>query len=246
VLRRAAGLITVSERYAQRLRNSGPIAAHIHVVPCTVDLQRFRFSGSDRAHIRARWKWSAQDIVGVYLGKFGGIYLDELAFQAFAEFLRWANGMGRLLVITATPEEEVRSGLSRHGVDQKSVRVIRATHGEVPAYLSAADLAFALYKGTPSSAYLSPVKNGEYWANGLPVLMTRGVADDSALIEREPIAGALFDPEGNDLVRALEQLRSTLATPDQRERTMAFARQHRSRERMARTYEELLAELGAL
>lgn len=244
VLRRAAGIITVSERYAARLRAEGLGAAHIHVTPCTVDLLRFMYSPSGRARVRAELGWGADDLVAVYLGKFGGMYLDELAHRAFAEFLRWSGERGRLLVLTATPEGEVRAGLARQFVDQERVRVLKAAHADVPAYLSAADMAFALYKGTPSSAYLSPVKNGEYWASGLPVIMTRGVADDSALIEQEPMAGALFDPTGDDLVQALEQVMDTLASPGQRERTMAFAQLHRSRDLMARTYHDLLTELG--
>lgn len=244
VLKRARGIITVSERYAVRLREEGSSSARIHVIPCTVDLQQFQFDPSARARVRAGWGWDAEDLVAVYLGKFGGMYLDELAYRAFARFLRWSQGRGRLLVLTATPEAEVRTGLARHSVEQGRVRIMRAAHAEVPAYLSAADMAFALYKGTPSSAYLSPVKNGEYWANGLPVIMTRGVADDSSFIEREPIAGALFDPAGDDLESALEKVMGTLGTPGQRELTMAFARRHRSRDLMAQTYHELLAELG--
>lgn len=246
VLQNAQGLITVSERYAARLRQEGLSADRITTVPCTVDLVRFRFSAEERSRVRCELGWPSDALVAVYLGKFGGMYHDELAFRALADFLAWAPERGRLLVLSPSDHRTVMDGLVRCGAPLDRMKLLRVAHDQVPAYLSASDFAFALYKGTPSSLYLSPVKNGEYWANGLPVVMTRGVADDSALIERAPMAGALFDPASNDLRAALERMRDTLAEPDQRSRTMDIARAHRSRDRLDVAYRMLLGRLGWL
>lgn len=244
VLGKAKGIITVSERYASRLCEEGFSAEHITTVPCTVDLERFRFCEDDRSQVRRKLGWSSDELIGVYLGKFGGMYHDDQAFRAMAEFLAWSPDRARLLVLSPSDHGSVVEGLMRYGAPLERVKMLRLDHDQVPAYLSAADMAFAFYKGTPSSLYLSPVKNGEYWANGLPVVMTRGVADDSALIDREPIAGALFDPLSNDLRAALDQVLDTLGSPGQRSRTMRFAREHRSRERLDAAYQMLLGRLG--
>jgi hypothetical protein len=244
VLRNAQGIITVSERYAARLRQEGLSPERITTVPCTVDLGRFRFCEDERQKVRSMLGWQNDALVGVYLGKFGGMYHDELAFRALAEFLLRYPGNGRLLVLSPSDHEQIKAGLHRYGATLEHVHVLRVPHDQVPAYLSAGDLAFALYKGTPSSLYLSPVKNGEYWANGLPVIMTRGVADDSALIEQAAEAGALFDPVGDDLKFALDKVRDTLKVTGQRSLTMAFAEKHRSRERLDVAFRYLLQRLG--
>ncbi len=246
VLRNAAGIMTVSGRYADRLRKEGADPSRIRVIPCTVDLERFKFVQADRERKRRELGWDASDLVAVYLGKFGGMYHDELAFKAFGGFQKWAGERGRVLVLTPTSEAEVRAGCAGQGVDQARLHVLRVAHGEVPAYLSACDLAFSTYKGTPASAFLSPVKNGEYWANGLPVIMTRGVADDSDQIAGASAAGALFDPGGDDLWAALQRVSSILAQEGQRANTMEFARKYRSRDLMEKAYDDLLLGAGLL
>jgi hypothetical protein len=55
----------------------------------------------------------------------------------------------------------------------------------VKDYLSAADFAFATIKSTPIRLYCCPVKNGEYWASGLPILLEDGIGDDSDIIKSE-------------------------------------------------------------
>jgi glycosyltransferase involved in cell wall biosynthesis len=67
-------------------------------------------------------------------------------------------------------------------------------HYNVGYYSLASDFAFATYKSGKSMAFLSPVKIGEYWSSGLPVLLTYGVGDESKIIEKG-LGGVLFEPE---------------------------------------------------
>jgi len=87
------------------------------------------------------------------------------------------------------------------------------------------------------------MKIGEYWANGLPVVLTRGVGDDSAIIERERFGGALFDPEGTDIDHALETVLKVLTVADQRARTAELADRYRSMDLTTAAYAAILKAL---
>lgn len=238
-LRSARFGVTVTNNYLERLVAMGVPRAKLLNAPCPVDPIRMRFDPAQRTALRAHHGWGGA-LIGVYAGKFGGLYHEEHAFRAFANAQRHAGEGYVTIILTPHPEEEVREGLRAAGYVGERVLVRYAEHHEVPAYLSAADFAFAPYRATPSSACISPMKLGEYWANGLPVLLSRGVGDDSAIIEREPFAGALFDPLGADLVSGMDRIRNILTMPQQRMRTAELADRYRSMEFTRQAYRRIL------
>lgn len=232
--------ITVTRNYRERLIAAGVDGDRLLVAPCPVDAMRMRFSADDRERVRASLGWG-DAVIGVYAGKFGGLYHREKAFEAFVG-AQQAIGEGYGMVIL-TPEDPatVIRGVRAAGFPSDRLLVRYAAHDEVPRYLSASDLAFAPYRRTPSSACISPMKIGEYWANGLPVLLTRGVGDDSAIVEADGSAGALFDPEGGDLVPAITRILRAIREPGQRERTAALAERYRSMDLTRQAYRTVLA-----
>lgn len=241
-LRGASFLMPVSEAYGRVIAAAGFPPDRILPMPCAVDADRFACDAAARAGIRARLGWE-DAVVIAYAGKFGGLYHREAAFRAYGAMARYFGSRARFLVLTPEPPETVTAGLAGAGIAPAHMHVLRALPEEMPGWLSAADLATALYRRTPSSAYLSPVKIGEYWASGLPVLLTRGVADDSGIIEAEACAGAVFDPEGDDIGPALDRIQAILALPDQRVRTAELALKYRSPERTRAVYAAVLEAL---
>lgn len=239
-LRTARHCITVTNNYRDRLVATGADADRLSVAPCPVDQPRFQFDATARNRVRAQYGWG-EAVIGVYAGKFGGLYHRKQAYRAFSEAGRVIGERYRQIILTPAPREEVLQGLLAAGLSEERIHVTYAQHAEVPGYLSAADLAFAPYRGTPSSACISPMKIGEYWANGLPVLLTRGVGDDSDVIAREPFGGALFDPMGNDLQDGLRQVVEIIAQPDQRSRTAELAGRYHSMEATRSAYARALA-----
>jgi glycosyltransferase involved in cell wall biosynthesis len=57
----------------------------------------------------------------------------------------------------------------------------------VPEYLAAGDLGLLLRDPHPVNRVASPVKFAEYLAAGLPVLVSPGVGDAAAIVERERV-----------------------------------------------------------
>jgi glycosyltransferase involved in cell wall biosynthesis len=241
-LRTALRVVTVAQHYRQMLIREGVEADRILVAPCPVDFDLMRFDPTVGKALRARIG-IGNGPVAIYLGKFGGLYHTERSYQAFARFLEMAGPDAYMIILTPEPRERVMAGLRQAGANLTRVYVGFVDHPEVASWLSAADLAFAPYRGTPSSASISPMKIGEYWAAGLPVLLTRGVGDDSDIVGSDPDGGALFDPEGTDLDSALAQVLGTIASPGQRERTAALAKKHRAMAFTETAYRTILAAL---
>jgi glycosyltransferase involved in cell wall biosynthesis len=144
-------------------------------------------------------------------------------------------------VLTPHAVSEVQAKLERVGFGQGQYYITKSPHHEVPGYLSAADFAFAPIKPAPCRLYCSPVKVGEYWACGLPVLLTEGVGDDSDIICREPAGGAGFDltvPES--VPAALARIAALIQEPGYRDRARGLAERHRSGDHAREAYKQLL------
>ena len=53
---------------------------------------------------------------------------------------------------------------------------------EIPKYLSLGDFAINPVKPVPTKKYCTSIKDGEYWATGLPIVITKNISDDSDII----------------------------------------------------------------
>ncbi len=113
------------------------------------------------------------------------------------------------------------------GLKREQVEIQFVPHAEVPGWLSAADFAFATIKPAKSRKYCCPVKDGEYWASGLPILLTDGVGDDYLLLQIAN-AGSVFDLNESTIVAGLKHIEQIMHEPQHRERIHQLAVKHRS------------------
>jgi len=237
----AAGLMPVAENYRQQLIREGVPAARVVTVPCSVDAQAFLYQAAAGQRVRQRLEYTAPGaVVGIYVGKFGDIYYDEEAFGLFRAAADHFGPAFRLIILTPNAVADVRRKLAAVGLGPDRAFVTMAPHAEVPEYLSAADFAFSPIRPAPCRLFCSAIKIGEYWANGLPVLVTPGVGDDSAIIESEN-AGAVFDlSQPGNVTAALERLGGVLSQLDHRTRIHELAVRYRSVKRAREAYHALL------
>ncbi|MEI6949498.1 hypothetical protein V9K67_20090 [Paraflavisolibacter sp. H34] len=231
----AAGLMPVAENYKAQLVTEGVCSSRIVTVPCSVDLQRFAFDDGQRQRIREKLQVAPGALVSIYVGKFGGIYYDEEAFELFRRLMKIVPS---LVIIILTPDNHAAlfDKIEKFGLPKERFRILTATHQEVPYYLSAADFALATIKPAPSRKFCSAIKVGEYWANGLPVLITTGVGDDSDIIGRQQIGAVLpLDWQDRD-DRYLETVVGKLRMRNGRQAIAEVARRYRSLERCVEAY----------
>lgn len=190
---RALHLLPVSENYKEQLIHEKVSPNRISVVPCTVRPDQFSFDENARVKIRRQLAINNL-VVGIYIGKFGGIYYEQEAFEQFRAAFSYFGGRFAMIILTA--QANVPSMLKQYmsDVDQSRVKILSVPHNQVPDYLSAADFAFSTIKPAPSRRFCSPIKHGEYWANGLPILVEEGIGDDSDIIAREGGGVILYRP----------------------------------------------------
>jgi glycosyltransferase involved in cell wall biosynthesis len=237
----AKGLLPVAENYRQQLIKEGVTADRIVTVPCSVDMATFKYSEATRQLVRQRLGISSDAIVGIYVGKFGDIYYDAEAFDLFKAAADHFGPSFRLIILTPNILSEVRAKLTRVGFNEDEIFITKAPHVDVPGYLSAADFAFAPIKPAPCRLFCSPIKVGEYWAAGLPVLLTEGVGDDSAIIQQEG-GGAIFNlDQSTSVPTAIQQVAELLRVPNYRQQTVMLAQRHRSLDRALQAYTHFFA-----
>lgn len=232
----ARGLMPVAENYRRQLIKEGVPAEQIVTVPCSVNLADFEYDASWRAQVRTQLGFPADAVVGIYVGKFGDIYYNQEAYDLFRAAAEHFSPAFRLIVLTPNPLDEVRARLAAVGLDSTRSFVTKAPHHEVPGYLSAADFAFAPIKPANCRQFCSPIKVGEYWASGLPVVLTEGVGDDSNIIEQEG-GGAVFNVEQpTSIPAAIERVATILHQPNYRQQISQLAARHRSLDRARLAY----------
>ncbi len=195
-------------RYAvQRL---GADAARVSVVPCCVDMEPFRRADGTRQDLRRRLGLSDRFVV-VYCGSHA---LWEAAAETLAVFrtIRSLEPTAHALILTTNPEA-FRRDLCAAGIPDTDATVLSVLHPDVPAHLCAADLALLIRTPSVVNATASPVKFAEYLAAGLPVVISEGVGDFSAEVERHHLGVVLR--HGEDPAPRLQAfLRNARQDPD--------------------------------
>lgn len=181
----ASGLMPVSNYYRTALIKEGIDEKKIQVVPCAVPVEKFAFQQAGRDRIREELSIPAGSFVGIYVGKLGGLYYDREALNLWAKCFRiWPDF--QLIWLTPQSRQELDSLISNnHDLPSGRLHIRSVPHEQVPGYLSAADFAFSLHRSTTVSPYFSPIKDGEYWANGLPIVISEGVGDDADIIQEQ-------------------------------------------------------------
>jgi glycosyltransferase involved in cell wall biosynthesis len=210
-MRNALRIMTVTENYRQHLVAQGLDADRFRTMPCVIDTASFIRPAEDRVRLRAELGIPTDATVGVYVGKFGGLYYDDEAFRVFKaahdRFPRF-----HLLILSGMDADTILGKAARAGIPPSCTHVRSVPHAQVPAHLSAADLAFSTVRPGPSKRFQCPVKNGEYWAAGLPILMSDGIGDDHLLL-RQGIGGAVFNDRLDDLDHAFAMIQELMGRP---------------------------------
>lgn len=210
------GIVTLTERIWgiveewPQVRDRG--LAH-RVIPCCVDLERFRFDPASRVERRAELGLH-DEFVLVYSGSVGGWYLTrEMADFFVALLAMWPNA--HFLWLITTGQDKVESILKARGVATSRYTVRSVPSPDVPSYLSAGDAGIALIKPCFSKLASSPTKNAEYLACGLPLIINSGIGDSDSLIEREGAGALLTSFTETDYAAAAATILRFFDNPDQ-------------------------------
>ncbi len=234
----ASILMPVSENYKLELIRQGISPNKIFTIPCCVPVEVFSYSETQRSAIRKELSIADDSIVGIYTGKFGGIYYDEEAFWVFKQAFAFFKDRFRLIILSPHPRTLILASLHSLGMDTDKIVTGFVAHDKIPAYLSASDMAFTLTKPNPYAKFSSHIKIGEYWANGLPVVCPPDCGDDSNIIITKN-AGAVFELTEESLASGFAKISVILKDQSHRNEISRLAYQYRSFERTRGVYSKI-------
>ncbi len=237
--RRASVLIAATEGMRDYAgRKYGSARARWFVKPACVDLERFSEKNLKRPEL-LRAMGLEDKVVSLYAGKFGGIYLDREVFDLFrAAVDHWGDRL-RILLLTPHTMEELGPWIDGAGLDRSLFTLRWVPHKEVPDLMGLADFAITPVKPVPTKRYCTPVKDGEYWALGLPVIITPGISDDSGIIAEHGIGSVLerLDRSGYEkAVKGIASLLDGFSRKELYDRIRPVATRYRSFDRAERIY----------
>jgi glycosyltransferase involved in cell wall biosynthesis len=157
-------------------------------------------------------------IVCVYAGKFGGFYLEDETFEFIKQCEEyWGKDKFRFLLLSNTTDEYLESKRLKYAIDKQTTIKLFVPHNEVPKYMGMADFAISPYKPVPSKRYGTPIKNGEYWALGLPIVITPGISEDSEIIKENNAGVILQGFTHEDYIKSIKEIDTIISFGSRRD-----------------------------
>lgn len=218
----AEGLVVLTEKSASqllgRLKLKG-LQTPIVVVPSSVDLELFPPPPPCSAIPRD------EPLRLVYLGNVEGRY-DFDAVARFAAIAAQRPPGADLMVLTQADANIVHAKAAAAGLSPERVSVATVPHVTVPERLRARHAGIHFLPRGHSEHGGSPAKIGEYWASGLPVLVTPNIGDSDTVIQSEGVGVVVAEHSTQCYIAALNSIRALLADPDVRARCRRAAERH--------------------
>jgi len=211
------------------LKNYGVELKNFFVKPACISFKDFYPRPKDAILIE---KFGLHNkIVCVYAGKLGGTYLKDEVFDFVKACYQYWGNKFRFLILTEESEKIIQEQIKRISIPSDVIIRQFVQHSEIPKYLSLGDFGINPQVPVPSKRYGSPIKNGEYWAMGLPVVISPGISDDSDIILQNEIGVVtnLKQTETMDgTVRQMDQLLKNNSREFLQEKIFGIAKKYRS------------------
>lgn len=210
VLRSAEAVVCVSSSLSRHVQTKF-FARRTLVIPCAVDTRLFRFSSAHRDRLRSQWNLKDDQPVFVYSGGTQTYQQLDVMARLFREILGFLPSSKVLLLVPTSSRDAVEEMFRLAGVPSESLIVCSTDHWRVPAFLSAADIAFLIRENLLINRVASPTKFAEYLACGLPVVASPYVDSVRDAI-RQGGVGFLLQGQIEDSIQQLSDFTKSVIT----------------------------------
>ena len=180
-------VVTLTERARDFVRSQdgpGDCAPNVHVIPTCVDTEHFapdRFGSGASAEARRRLGIPADSFVLTYLGSLGTRYMLREMMQFFAILAREVPE-ARFLIVTRDDPGIVLSAAAAAGVDASHVVLAPSAYDDIPAVIAVSDASVFFIRLGNSGKAVSPTKQAELLAMGVPVVCNAGIGDCDEIV----------------------------------------------------------------
>lgn len=188
---KASLIITATQKMIEVIKVWGTNSQFLRAPSC-VDIEKFTFSKSSRLSLREHYKIKDDECIIIYLGKLGGMYMEEEIFEFFSYCQQNSSMKFKFWILSIEPVEKIENLFKSHNIPSEKYLIKSVKRDDVYKYLSAADIGLVAVRPKPSRRFCSPIKDGEYWACGLPIIIPKGISDDFQYAEKYNI-GAVFE-----------------------------------------------------
>ena len=182
-IRRADVVLTRSAKAVEILRarsGAGTSLENFHVVCNGRDVDQFKSSDPTAStNMRRNLGLNLNTPLVVYAGSIGRQYCMGEMLRLF-DFILKRRADSHFLILTGSPEL-VKLELNKHLQLRGCVTTLTVPAEAVSKYLGCADLGLALRQPSFSMQAVAPIKLGEYFLCGLPVVATAGVGDTDGI-----------------------------------------------------------------
>ncbi len=210
LLRTSDGFVVLTEKARQILfpesaeTGFDKAGRPVEAIPCCVNLAKFDDIAKNRAEIRRQLGIEDRRVL-VYVGAFGGWYLTKQTADLFGA-LRSHDPKFFALILSQSEPQIIEKILLAHGLGKNDYYIGHVPPAQLPAYLSAADIAVSFIKPSYSKQASSPTKNAEYLAGGLPIIANAGVGDVDELIQSNGIGALVTEFSDEAYLRAFAEV----------------------------------------
>jgi glycosyltransferase involved in cell wall biosynthesis len=173
---------------SQLIERYGADPRRTFVVPGLARAGAFHFDARVRAEMRGRHGLEGKKVL-IFPGSVGRWH----HLDATLAVVRAACALDPAVhFIALSPHTEAMEAAVTQALPPGRYRVLAAAHGEVSAWLQAADAGLLLRERHPINRVAAPTKLAEYLLCGLPAIVTPEIGDYSELVARSG-AGAVID-----------------------------------------------------
>lgn len=191
-VRRAKVVLTRTSKAADILlarAGAGTMPEKFHVVGNGRDADLFKPMAANARHqVRQRFGLGDDAPLLVYAGSIGPQYCLTEMLQLFG-YVRQRRTDAHLLILTGSPSLTT-GALTSYPELVPAITTLSVSPEVVPEYLAVADLGLALRHPSFSMQAVAPIKLGEYFLCGLPVVATAGIGDTDSI---SPATGFLVE-----------------------------------------------------
>ncbi len=191
------------KHYAQLKYNVNPNV--FFVKPACINFHNLYKNDYDDETLKKQLKIK-DEIVCVYAGKIGGIYLEKEIFDFFKVANEYWNGNFKIIMLTSTIPEIIHQFCKESDLQENNVFIKFVSQNEVFKYMAIADFAINPVKPVPTKRFCTSIKDGEYWAMGLPIVITPDISDDSEIIANNNIGSVLKSLNNEGYLTAIKEI----------------------------------------
>lgn len=225
---RADGVVVLTRALAEWLRERGAVPERLplSVIPCCVDMQRFRRNEDARLRIRRELGFEDATVL-VYAGSLGTWYREA----EMARFIAAAKARARrvaFLCLTHSDSTSFKALLTENGLSAEEMVIRRVPPRDMPDWLSVADIGLSFIQSSFSKKGSSPTKVAEYLACGNVAVLNGDIGDQADLKSERESCVVLDDFSDASIARALDRALALAGQPtaERVASTVSTARRH--------------------